>query len=251
MLPSKARRRERIREQPFPDGWRGLLAFGIPLYAKLPQRDRDELHGHIQVLVAEKHFEGAAGLDVSDRMRMTILSQAALLLLHRPTSYFSKLVSVVIYPGEYGVREKVEIDEGLVADITETRLGESWTTGTLILSWEDVKADLANDRNNVVLHEFAHQLDAESGTMNGAPILSDRDLRRRWAPAMSDGFERLVRAVERDEETFLDPYGVGDPSEFFAVVTEAFFLEPAKLQSEEPALYSVLRDYYRQDPATW
>jgi Mlc titration factor MtfA (ptsG expression regulator) len=247
----KERKRRAIRERPFPETWRAILEGSVPLYRRLPPEDREELHGHVQILLAEKRFEGAAGLDVTDRMRLVVAAQAGVLLLHRATDFCPKLVSVLLYPGEYSVKEEVENDHGLVEEIDEARVGESWRTGTLILSWEDVERDLTDDLQNVVLHEFAHQLDAESGDLNGAPILADRSVRSRWAGAMTETFERLGEAVERDEETLLDPYGAEDPAEFFAVATEAFFLVPAELEGEEPALYAVLRDYYRQDPARW
>ena len=251
MLRSKERRRQRIREQPFPVAWRDILEETVPLYRQLPSDDREELHGHIQVLLTEKHFEGAVGLDVTDRMKLVVLAQAAVLLLHRSTDYFPKLVSVLLYPDEYSVEEEVETEDGLVAEIKEARVGESWVTGTLILSWEDVEHDLASDLQNVVLHEFAHQLDAESGDMNGAPILADREFRQRWSNTMTAAFERLVDASDRDEETLLDPYGAEDPAEFFAVATEAFFLVPVELKEEEPDLYAVLHDYFHQDSTQW
>jgi Mlc titration factor MtfA (ptsG expression regulator) len=251
MLGWREKRRTQIRERPFPDAWRSVLEGLVPLYCRLPREDRDELHGHIQVLLSKKHFEGTAGLIVTDRMRLVVVAQAGLLLLHRPTDYFPKLVSVLVYPGEYGVQEEVETDDGLVDEIEEARAGESWQTGTLILSWEDVERDLESDLQNVVLHEFAHQLDAETGGTNGAPNLPDRELRQRWADAMSNAFERLTCAVDRDEETLLDPYGAEDPAEFFAVATEAFFLRPIELEKDESELYAVLRDYFRQDPARW
>ena len=251
MLGWKERRRRRVRERLFPAAWQSVLEVSVPLYRRLPLKDRDELHGHIQVLLAEKHFEGTAGLEVTDRMRLIVAAQAAILLLHRSTDCFPKLVSVLLYPGEYSVQEEVEADDGLIDEIDEARVGESWQTGTLILSWEEVERDLASDLQNVVLHEFSHQLDAESGETNGAPILPDRELRRRWAEAMSDAFERLTDAVDRNEETLLDPYGAEDPAEFFAVATEAFFLRPIELEKEEPELYAVLRECFRQNPAGW
>jgi Mlc titration factor MtfA (ptsG expression regulator) len=251
MLGWKERRRRRVRERLFPAAWQSVLEVSVPLYRRLPLKDRDELHGHIQVLLAEKHFEGTAGLEVTDRMRLIVAAQAAILLLHRSTDCFPKLVSVLLYPGEYSVQEEVEADDGLIDEIDEARVGESWQTGTLILSWEEVERDLASDLQNVVLHEFSHQLDAESGETNGAPILPDRELRQRWAEAMSDAFERLTDAVDRNEETLLDPYGAEDPAEFFAVATEAFFLRPIELEKEEPELYAVLRECFHQDPAGW
>jgi len=251
MLGWKERRRRQLRARPFPVAWQSVLEGSVRLYRRLPSEDRGELHGCVHVVLAEKRFEGAAGLTVSDRMRLVVAAQAGVLLLHRPTDCFPKLVSVLLYPGEYGVTEAVENEGGLIDEIDEARAGESWQTGTLILSWEDVKRDLEGDLQNVVLHEFAHQLDAESGETNGAPILADRELRQRWIHAMSDAFERLTDAVERNEETLLDPYGAEDPAEFFAVATEAFFLFPTELEEEEPGLYAVLRDFFRQDPARW
>jgi len=251
MLGWKERRRRRLREQEFPSDWRSILETDVPLYRRLSPDDREELHGHVHVLLAEKHFEGAGGLDVTDRMRLIVAAQAAVLLLHRPTGYFPRLISVLLYPAEYAVQEEVEDEAGLVNEIDESRAGESWRTGTLILSWEGVERDLQSDLENVVLHEFAHQLDAESWEMNGAPVLADNALRRRWADAMAGAFERLEDAVDRNEEPLLDPYGAEDPAEFFAVATEAFFLVPEDLEEEEPELYAVLRDYFQQDPARW
>jgi len=247
----KGRRRQELRERPFPAPWRSALEGSVPLYRRLPPDDREELHGHIQVLLAEKRFEGAAGLRVTDTMRLIVAAQAAILLLHRAGEPFPTLTSIILYPGEYGVQEEIEDEDGLVEEVDEGRAGESWRTGAVVLSWEDIENDSESDCQNVVLHEFAHQLDGESGDLNGAPMLADRDLRQRWADAMSSAFKRLGEAVERDEDTLLDPYGADDPAEFFAVATEAFFLVPTQLESEEPNLYAVLGEYFGQDPARW
>lgn len=246
----RERRRTRIRERSFPAAWDGILD-GVPLVRRLPPDDRTELHGLVQVLLAEKRFEGAGGLTVNDRIRLVIAAQAGVLLLHRPTDVFPKLATILVYPGEYAVSEEFEADDGLIHRLDGLRAGESWQTGTLVLSWDDVERDLASDLQNVVLHEFAHQLDAGTGETNGAPILADAELSARWAEAMSTAYDRLVDAAERNEETLLDPYGAENPAEFFAVATEAFFLTPVELAEDEPDLYAVLRDYYRQHPAAW
>jgi len=247
----KERRLRRIRERPLPEPWRAILEASVPLYRRLPPEDREELHGHVQVLLAEKHFEGAGGLQLTDRMRLVVSAQAAVLLLHRPADVFPKLVSVLLYPVEYAVSEEIPAGDGTVFKIDEARSGESWQTGTLVLSWRDVTRDLRRGDRNVVLHEFAHQLDAETGETNGAPILADRDLRTRWAKTMSEAYDRTIDDVERGRRTLLDPYGAESPAEFFAVATEAFFLAPRRLRASEPDLYDVLRGYYRQDPAGW
>ncbi len=253
MFQSNKRRRERVRETPFPENGIQLLLHQAPLYRSLPAEDRDELHGHIQVLLAEKHFEGVGGIEVTQDMRLIVCAHAALLLLHRETDYFPKLVSVLIYPGAYAVKTQTRDERGVLLETIEARAGESWTLGTLILAWDDVKRDLASvpATRNVILHEFAHQLDAGSGVMNGAPILSDRKLQHDWPDALSEAYERLLQAARQHEPSLLRAYGAKNPPEFFAVATEAFFLYPVQLQRGEPDLYSALCHYFKQDPARW
>ena len=45
-----------------------------------------------------------------------------------------------------------------------------------------------------------------------------------------------------------DPYAAHDEAEFFAVTSEAFFVEPAALQRAFPAWYALLAAFFRQDP---
>ena len=253
MFQSKERRRERIRETLFPETWKQLLRDTVPLYSKLPVEDREELHGHIHVLLSEKHFEGAGGIEATEGMKLIICAHAALLLLHRETDYFPRLITILIYPAAYEVKTRTQVGRGVFSEVVEARAGESWTSGTLILAWEDVERDLASmpATRSVVLHEFAHQLDAGSGVMNGAPILSDRELRHHWPDALSDAYERLSQATRQHESTLLRPYGAKNPPEFFAVATEAFFLHPVQLQRGEADLYSALCQYFKQDPASW
>ena len=253
MFLSKERLRERIRQTSFPETWKRLLRDTVPLYSRLPDDDREELHGHMHVLLSEKHFEGAGGIEATEGMKLIICAHAGLLLLHRETDYFPKLITILIYPGAYAVKTKIRSERGVLSEVVETRAGESWTLGTLILAWEDVERDLARtpSTHSVVLHEFAHQLDAGSGVMNGAPVLSDRELRQHWPDALSDAYERLSQATRQHERTLLRPYGAKNPPEFFAVAAEAFFLYPVDLQRGEPDLYSALCQYFKQDPAGW
>jgi len=206
----------------------------------------------MHVLLDEKRFEGADGFVITDEVERVIAAQASVLLLHRETGYYPRLDSVIVYPNEYRVEESIDGGNGWIDQIEETRVGESWRTGALVLAWKDVAADAAADNflQNVVLHEFAHQLDAEDGKLNGAPLLS-ATLRARWADGFEVAYRALGRAVDRGEETVLDPYGLEDPAEFFAVATEAFFLDPDGLRAEDAALYGLLAEYYRQDPASW
>jgi Mlc titration factor MtfA (ptsG expression regulator) len=207
--------------------------------------------GHIQIFLAEKQFEGCGGLRITDEIRVTIAAQACILLLHRRTDYFPKLVSILVYPSTYVVRGGRPIGGGLVTDDPEARLGESWEAGVVVLVWDSVRAGAGDihDGHNVVLHEFAHQLDQESGAGNGAPILPRRSMYVAWARVLGHDFDQLVRDTERDHRTLIDQYGATNPAEFFAVATETFFEKPRQLRSQYPALYGQLQQFYRQDPA--
>ena len=250
MLSPRERKRRRLRERPFPDTWRRVLQ-ATSLYRRIPPHDQAKLLGHAQVLLAEKRFEGAGGLTVDDAMKVLVAGHAAVLLLHRPPTCFPKLFSIVIYPQTYAVEEAVVDEARFVEEIDELRAGESWTRGAVVLSWSDVEADLEGAVRNVVLHEFAHQLDAEDGATNGAPILADQELRQRWARELTVAFDQLVAAVDSGHRPFIDAYGAQDPADFFAVATEAFFLHPVQLRQGRPSHHAILRDFYRQDPARW
>ncbi len=249
----RERRRNRIRKTPFPASWWSVVARTVPLVHRLPTPDREELEGHTQVLLAEKHFEGAGGLELTDEVRLTIAAQAGFLLLHRRTDYFPRLVSVIVYPSTYVAPHREEDEAGIVTEGMETRAGESWFQGAVVLSWEDVRSIGLRDHGarNVVLHEFAHQLDAENGPADGVPILADHALREDWVRVLGREYDRLEWDLARGREPFLDPYAATNQAEFFAVATEAFFEDPRGMVDHLPQLYDVLRRYYRQDPAAW
>lgn len=249
----KHKRRRRLRETPFPDEWRRTLERNFPVYTHLPEEDRRELHGHTHVLLAEKNFEGCAGLELTDEMRVTIAAQAALLLLHRETDYYPGLHSILVYPSEYTV-EAAEVDAaGIVTEFDDNRTGETWEQGSLVVSWDDTLVggrDL-EDSYNVVLHEFTHQLDLENGEIDGVPRLRGRGSYKSWARVFREAYARFCDDVDRDRDTLLDPYGSEDPGEFFAVAVEAFFETPREFQREYPELYGQLSAYFRQNPAAW
>jgi Mlc titration factor MtfA (ptsG expression regulator) len=246
-------RREKLRKRPFPPIWRLALEEELSLYRNLGEADRRELHGHIQVFLAEKRFEGAGGLVVTEVMKLLVAAQACLLLLHRDTDYFPGLYSVVIYPSEYLARRRDRDEAGVVVERLEARAGESWPRGTVVLAWNEVQLGAAGllGCRNVVIHEFAHLLDYENGEADGAPALPERGLYRPWARAWSREYARLQAALAGGENTFIDPYGAENPAEFFAVVVEAFFTCPRGLLAHHPDLYRLLERYFQQDPASW
>jgi Mlc titration factor MtfA (ptsG expression regulator) len=251
MFLLKRARRRRIRARPFPSNWREILEKNIPFYGQLPREDKKELEGHIQVFLTEKHFEGAGGLKMNDEIRVTIAAQACVLLLHRETDYYPGLFSIIVYPHEY-IARRIEWDAtGVVIEDLQPRLGESSRRGAVVLAWDHVRADATDihDCRNVVFHEFAHQLDAEDGSVDGAPALPRRSMYIAWARVLEREYERLRRDAARGNRTLLDQYGATNPAEFFAVATECFFTNSIRMKRVHPELYEELRLYYQQDPA--
>jgi len=255
LLPpaATALRRARLRRRPFPAAWRQILRQRVPYFQHLPADLQLQLKRHILVFLAEKPFIGCAGLVVTDEMRVTIAAQACLLILNRRNHYFPNLRQILLYPGAFLV-DRVQADaSGVQREQRRALSGESWSQGQVILSWDDVLAGAAHagDGHNVVVHEFAHQLDQEKGGANGAPPLYGRARRSRWAQVLSADFEQLRAAVAREEPTLLDAYGATDPAEFFAVASETFFERPAELAQRHPALFRELGLYYRVNPLSW
>lgn len=246
------RRRRRLAQTPPPADWAAILARNVPYVARLPAGDRRELFGLMQIFLDEKSFEGCGGLVLTDEIRVTIAAQACILLLHRQTDVFPGLDSILVYPRAYVAPSRRRGPDGVVVEGPQARLGESWARGAVVLSWDDVLRGAADvhDGHNVVLHEFAHQLDDEAGRGDGAPALPRRSMYVAWARVLGREFAELSADLTRRRPTLLDPYAATNPAEFFAVVTETFFEMPIALRREHPQLYDQLRSFYRQDPAS-
>jgi Mlc titration factor MtfA (ptsG expression regulator) len=267
----RAWRRERWAARPFPAAWREILRRRVPLYRRLPTHLQRQLRRHLRVFLAEKPFLGCAGMVVTDEVRVTIAAHACLLRLNHDGPLFPELRQVLVYPGAFVVDRVHPEAGGVLREERRALAGESWSRGQVILSWQDVLdgARVADDGHNVVLHEFAHQLDTDSGNANGAPRLSTPALQARWAQVMNAEFDAL-RARLRSREAagefwwqgggqadagaapeLISAYGASDPAEFFAVVTEVFFEQASALAERHPALFTVLRDFYAVDPREW
>lgn len=243
---SRSRKHKEWREQPFPDEWEKILLRNVILYKKLPQFLRDELKGHILIFLHEKRFEGCGGQEITTEIKVTVAGLACLLLLNRPSSHYKDLTTILVYPSAYFAGEKVE-------ENTQVRLGESWIHGNVVLSWCDVKstANDVRDGRNLVLHEFAHQLDQEDGAGDGVALLENDSQYLTWASVLSKEYETLVKRTQRGNKTLLRAYGATNAAEFFAVATEVFFERPAKMEEKHPELYNELKEFYRLDPVNW
>lgn len=252
--PTLARlwRRQRVTRRPFPAAWREIVRRRVPLVRELPAAQQLRLKKHIQVLLAEVPFIGCGGLTVDDEMRVTIAAQAAFLLLGRGGS-FGNLREVLVYPGHFVVPRSEAGAGGVVHEGRDVLAGQSWQRGQVIVAWDAVRDGAADphDGANVVMHEFAHQLDQDTGVANGAPYVGRGALQQAWARVMNQEFEALRDRLASALPGLIDAYAATSPAEFFAVATEHFFEQPAALAAERPALYEQLRRCYRLDPASW
>lgn len=228
-----------------------MLLKNLAYYRALPPQDQLEIQGHVMVLLAEKNFEGCGGLALTGDIKVMISAYAAILLLHRETDYYPRLVTILIYPSAFIVETTSPGPGQIQLEGEEVRLGEAWQRGVVILAWDSVRRGFRNPRDghNVPLHEFAHQLDMENGDADGLPALEGAELRVRWPEVFNTEFAKLTGDLDHNRPTLIDEYGEQSPAEFFAVVTELFFERPAALKRRHPQLYEVLRAYYNQDPA--
>jgi len=235
---------------------REILREHFPRYEAIPTLLRGDYEGIVNVLMHWKRFVPCGGLEeVTETQKLLICAQAALPIVAMPNhKFYPRLKSILVYPGAF--RDRGRRRWGISEEESNSvRLGESWQTGSVILSWDSVVAGAANDDDgmNVVIHEFAHQLDQVDGAGDGIPILKSREAYKRWVKVFYRNYEKLVEEVESGKggRTFLDPYGATNPAEFFAVSSETFFEEARDLKIEHPDLYAELSSYYHQDPASW
>jgi len=237
---------------PLPPAWLAIVRKNVPYYEKLPSLDKKELQGLVQVFLSEKHFEGCEGFKITDEVRLTIAAQACVLLLRRKTDFYPSLMSILVYPYSYVAPVRRYEPGGIISEGMHALSGQTWDKGSLVLSWDDVVkgASDIHDGRNVVLHEFAHQLDNEAGVADGAPLLPERSMYEAWARILGREYKALVRSTENDQPTLIDRYAATNPAEFFAVATEFFFEKPIELRARHPELYSELKIFYMQDPAS-
>ncbi|MDC8760080.1 zinc-dependent peptidase [Janthinobacterium fluminis] len=246
-------RLNRALARPLPAEALDILGRNMPIYARMPA----ELQAQLQRLVAQflyqKRFIGCDGLEVDDEMRVTIAGQACLLLLNRYTRVYPELHTILVYPSEFLVERSEVGPGGVITESEDGLLGESWGDGRVILAWDHVQRGAADwsDGSNVVLHEFAHQLDSESGAPNGAPFLGDASNYHNWAAVLSRDYADLRHDAIYRQPSVLDHYGANSPAEFFAVATETFFEKPHQMAARHAALYGELQKYYRVDPRDW
>lgn len=228
-----------------PELWHSTIS-KLTFLEHLAVDEQNALKNLTEDFLAEKEFTAAGGLIISDEICVAIAAQGCLPILKLGLSAYRHWVGIIVYPDEFVVPRQIADENGVVHEYTDVLSGEAWEGGPLIISWRDVQ--MAGEGYNVVIHEFAHKLDMLNGEADGMPALHSDLNEDEWIRIFSDAYDNFCQRVDGGEETRIDPYASDDPAEFFAVFSEAFFELPAVVEREYPALYSLLKRYYLQDP---
>ena len=245
----KIYRRWRSAENALPDAlWSKTLRTSA--YARaLPKAEQARLRELSSRLLASKSFEGALGVTVNNAMRARIALHAGIPVLNLGLDYYAEWMAVVIYPGDFRVHDEYMDEHGVVHREMTDLCGQSLSQGPIVLSWETIlEEDKFPSDYNLVIHECAHKLDVLNGAANGFPPLHSDMQARAWARDFHDAYRRLCAAHDAKKPCHIDPYATEDPAEFFAVMTETFFTKPRLIYQDFPAVYTQLRNFYRQDP---
>ncbi|MDX2087016.1 MAG: zinc-dependent peptidase [Kofleriaceae bacterium] len=249
----RERRRKRLLAHPWPVEWDTYIDDNVALAHRLDPASRQRLRELVQVFVAEKHWEGCGGLELTEEMQVTIAAQACILVLAKSAELYADVESILVYPStvitparKLGFFEQPRAPVGHGS----TLIGEAMLGGPVVLAWDAVLAGGRGELpGNVVFHEFAHKLDMASGRIDGTPPLANKAERERWARVCSAAYEKHRYFIDVGWATLMDAYGATNEAEFFAVATETYFTRPAELAWEHPALFRLLVDFYRLIPA--
>jgi len=233
-----------------PEDWGQYLVRNVAHFRLLNSEERARLCFDTQKLIAAKYWEGCGGQQVTDEVKVTIAAQACLMLLGMEHDCFSRVQSVLVYPSGFLIPTGDWMDDYEEAQAAD---GQAVYRGPVILAWDAVQAEGQDPSsgNNVVIHEFAHQLDYLDGYINGTPELASEDQDQRWRQVMTSEYSSLVRAVRRGHNTLLGEHAARIETEFFAVASERFFTVPERLKRYHRALYDVLAEFYALDPIKW
>ncbi len=249
----RSNREKNLMIRDLPEEWLRLLQRNVALYKFMPEALKKELHGRINIFIDKKDFEGCGGLAITDEIKVTIAANACILLLNKAMECYPTLNSVLVYPSAYIARSASRLGNQMIQGPEHALDGESWELGNVVLTWDAAKYESRKlgTGNNVVMHEFAHQLDQANGAADGIPILHSREEYYQWSKILENEFNELCDETENGLEDVIDEYGASSRAEFFAVATEAFFSCPKLMQQKHPALYLALKDFYLLDPVAW
>lgn len=234
-------------EATFDERWQQLLERGFEHWRTLTPAERDRMQMLVARFVRDTHWEPARGFDLTEEIQVLIAAQASMLLLGLELDEYPQLSSVIVHPSTVRLTGEHGVGGGMRSSGTRTLAGQAHYRGPVVLSWRAARrgARLPIDGQNVVYHEFAHQLDMLDGIIDGTPPLDGEAARRRWVEVCTKAYDD----VRAKGSPVLRDYAGTNPAEFFAVATEVFFNRPSELWMHEPALYTELMAFYHQDPA--
>jgi len=237
-----------VGRHPIPEPlWQAALERCAPA-RRLGASDQAALRVLATLFLQEKSLEPVQGLKLDDADRVLLATHACVPILKLGLDWYEGWHSVIVYPDVF-VPNRTQVDDAGVVHQNHTALaGEAWGRGPVILSWADVLDTGRRPGHNVVIHEMAHKLDLQNGVANGFPPLHRRMDGRVWTKVFSSAWNHLRDEHRKGIHLPIDPYGLENPAEFFAVVSEQFFEEPAALREHLPEVYRQLELFYRQQP---
>lgn len=225
--------------------WDKTLA-ALPCLAVLDSEERRALKSLVEAFLGEKEFTTGGDLVLTDEICVSIAAQGCLPILAFGLTAYDDWVGIIVYPGQFVVPRHQTDENGVVHDYDDVLAGEAWPGGPLVISWHD--AQMAGAGYNVVIHEFAHKLDMRNGEADGIPAMHSGLDEKAWKSVFFPAYDDFCQRIDRGEDSRIDPYGSEHPAEFFAVLSENFFQQPAVLAREYPALHDLFKRYYQQDP---
>jgi Mlc titration factor MtfA (ptsG expression regulator) len=249
----KSRRRKRLLDTPLPDDWRNIIEQNVAVFSLLPPAQQERLTQAVKIIVAERSFVGLRGLSISPEEQLTIAAQAALLLLGEEGYYFDRVAAIYVQPSHHATRAVRDLGSAVLVEDDVIVEGQAYERDGIRLAWDEVlygSRDPA-DGENVVLHEFAHHLDALDGAMDGVPPLPDEQEQRRWAKVFDAELAQHRHDLADRRDVFLHDEAADNRAELFAYSTELFFEQPQELAEWHPELFDCLRGFYKVDPRVW
>ena len=247
------RERRALERRAIPDELWTLTLLRLPFLARLDEAERAELRRLCSLFLDHKEFHGAGGLEVTDDMALLIAAQACLpvLRLEPGLRIYAPVIGIIVHPAQVIIQQSIVDEDGVVHEFEDELAGELTNRGLIELAWSEMasQGELGDEAYNVVIHEFAHLIDAATGSIDGVPPLPDRQARERWMAVIDPAYEAFCNLVDEGVEIVVDPYGAEAVDEYFAVAVEAFFVAPVPFKRESPEMYALLAGYFRQDPA--
>jgi Mlc titration factor MtfA (ptsG expression regulator) len=245
-------RRRKLLAEPFPPYWEGILRKNVGHYPRFSAEQQATLRDLVRIFLDEKSFEGCGGLHITEEIKVTIAGQACLLLLGIDHELYRRVPTIIVYPNEFQTPNPQDDweDDHLSERVAE---GQAVYRGPVILSWKYVLEEGRNPDGgfNVVLHEFAHQLDYMDSATDGTPPLENKEMEERWREVMTAAFNQHCDELDHGADTFFSEQAGENETEFFADATEAFYCNPHGLQSAAPEVFELFRAYFRVDPREW